>query len=326
MRRRNFLAFVGGAAAAWPVATVAQKALPIIGFLSLLSRDESAERIQAFNRGLSETGYVDGRNFSIEFRFADGDYRQIALMAADLVQRRVKVIVANTNAAALAAKAATTDIPVVFYIGSDPVQLGLVSSLNKPEGNLTGVFIVTAETVERKRVELLHQAIPTASKLAVLINPGQPASARLIEDTTAAARAFGLTVRIINVRSRGDLDGAFTTYKDSQAEGLLISPDLSFFGWSKELATLTLQHGAPAIGQWREFVSAGGLMSFGSSFTDSFRQIGLYTGRILHGERPSDLPVQQTTKVDLVVNLKTAKVLGVNLPLALLGRADEVIE
>ncbi len=326
MKRREFIALLSSVAAAWPVTTGAQPSLPVIGFLSLLSRDESAERIQAFGRGLGETGYTDGRNVRIDFQFADGDYKTIQRMVADLVQRRVNVIVANTNAAALAAKATTGDIPIVFYIGTDPVRVGLVSSLNRPEGNLTGVFIVTAETVDRKRVELLHQVIPTARKLAVLINPGQPASAHVIEDTNAAAQAFGLEARIINATSQNDLEGVFRQYKQSQAQALLISPDLSFFSWSKELAALSLRHGVPAIGQWREFVSAGGLMSYGSSFTDSFRQIGTYTGRILRGERPSDLPVQQTTKVDLVVNLKTAKALGIDFPLSLLGRADELIE
>ncbi len=325
MKRREFIALIGGVAA-WPVTTGAQPSLPVIGFLSLLSRDESAERIQAFNRGLSESGYTDGTNVRIDFQFANGDYKKIQPLVAGLIQRRVSVIVANTNAAALAAKAATREIPIVFYIGSDPVRLGLVNSLNTPESNLTGVFIVTADIVERKRVELLHQAIPMASKLAVLINPGQPASAHVIEDTTVAAHSLGLEAQIIHATNQNDLEGVFDQYNEAQAQALLISPDLSFFSWSKELAALSLRHGVPAIGQWREFVSAGGLMSYGSSFTDSFRQVGIYTGRILHGERPSDLPVQQTTKVDLVVNLKTAKALGVSFPLSLLGRADEVIE
>ena len=326
MRRREFIT-LGGAAAAWPLAARAQhESMPIVGFLSFLSRAKSTDRLHAFERGLGDEGYVDEKNVAIDFQSANGRYEQIAGIITDFVRGRVDVIVVNTNAAALAAKAATTDIPIVFYIGSDPVQLGLVESLNRPGGNLTGVFIVTATEVEQKRLELLHQAVPGAKKVAILVNPASPTSAGLLKDHLAAAKALDLEISFLYAKSEADLDAAFAEYKSSQARALLISPDLSFFGLSKKIAALAAHDSVPAISQWREFVLAGGLMSYGSSFTDSFRQIGVYTGRLLRGEKPISLPIQQTTKVDLVVNLKAAKALGIDLPMTLLGRADEVIE
>jgi putative ABC transport system substrate-binding protein len=327
MRRREFIAVLGSTPA-WPLAARAQQsAMPVIGFLSFLSsRDESADRIRAFGQGLSETGYVEGKNVTIDFRWANDQYGQLPALAADLVQHRVDVIVANTNAAALAAKAATKQIPVVFYIGSDPVKLGLVDNLNRPDGNLTGVFIVTGQEVELKRLEFLHQSVPSTKKLAILVNPTSPNSANLIRDAMAGAQMFGLEMAVLNAANERELDAAFVSLQTVQAGALLISSDLSFFRWTKALAALSLRDTVPAINQWREFASAGGLMSYGSSFTDSFRQVGNYVGRILRGEKPSDLPVQQSTKVDLVLNLKTAKTFGITFPLPLEGRADEVIE
>jgi putative tryptophan/tyrosine transport system substrate-binding protein len=326
MRRRDFVT-LAGSAAAWPLAARAQQSPnPVIGFMTLLSREESADRIRAFQQGLSETGYVDGKNVTIEFRSVKEEYGQFPTIAADLVWRSVDVIVANTNGAALAAKSATSSIPIVFYIASDPVKLGLVDSLNKPGDNLTGVFIVTAQEAEQKRLELLHQTVPSANKMAALIKSGSPNLETLIRDIAAGAKTLGVEMQILGAQSEPDLDDAFAKLKTSQVGALLISADLAFFSWSKRLAELTTRNAMPAINQWREFVSAGGLMSYGSNFTDTFRQIGIYTGRILHGEKPGDLPIQQSTKVDLVVNLKTAKALGVTFPLTLLGRADEVIE
>jgi putative tryptophan/tyrosine transport system substrate-binding protein len=327
MRRREFISLLGGAAVSRPLAVRAQQTTtPVIGFLSFLSRDKIADRMAAFAEGLSEAGYADGKNVAIDFRSAEGHYENFPQLAADLVKGRIDVIVANTNAAALAAKAATANIPIVFYIGSDPVQIGLVASLNRSGNNLTGVFIVTAQEVEQKRLELLHEAIPSARKLGILINPASPNSANIVKDAEAGARALGLETQVFNATTLGDLETVFGSYRASQAGALLIASDLSFFSWSKQLAALTTRDAVPAINQWREFALAGGLMSYGSSFTDSFRQIGTYTGRILHGEKPANLPVQQTTKVDLVVNLKSAKAFGVTFPLSLLGRADEVIE
>jgi putative ABC transport system substrate-binding protein len=327
MSRRDFIKLLGSASIVSPLVARAQPtAMPVIGFLSFLSRDEIADRLRAFGRGLSETGFVEGQNVTIDVQSANDDYEQLPALAAQLVQRGVNVIVANTNAAALAAKAATTDIPIVFYIGSDPVQLGLVKSLNRPGSNLTGVFIVTAQEAEQKRLELIHQTLPSAKKVALLINPESPNSNNLAKDVSAAASTLDLEMTILKVENERDLDEAFARYKALQAEALMISSDLSFFRWSKRLAALTIRDAVPAINQWRDFVLAGGLMSYGSSFADSFHQIGIYAGRILRGEKPADLPVQQTTKLDLVVNLRTAKALGISFPLTLLGRADEVIE
>jgi putative tryptophan/tyrosine transport system substrate-binding protein len=325
MRRREFIPLLV-TAAAWPLAARAQQSAAQIGFLSFLPRDKIEDRLKAFGEGLGEAGYADGKNVTIEFRSADGDYSRFPAMAADLVKNKVDVIVANTNAAALAAKAATANIPIVFYIGSDPVQLGIVDSLNRSGNNLTGVFIVTAQEVEQKRLEILHEAVPSARKLGILINPTSPNSANLVKDAERGARALGLETQAFYAVSMGDLETVFASYRTSQCGALLMAADLSFFNWSKQLAALTTRDAVPAINQWREFALAGGLMSYGSNFTDSFRQIGVYTGRILRGEKPTNLPVQQTTKVDLVVNLKAAKALGVNFPLSLLGRADEVIE
>jgi ABC-type uncharacterized transport system substrate-binding protein len=327
MRRRKFITLLGGATATWPIAALAQQpAMPVVGFLSFLSRDELADRMRAFGEGLGERGFIEGKNVGIEFRSAEGHYERFPALATDLVERQVDVIVANTNGAALAAKAATVKIPTVFYIGIDPVQIGLVEGLNRSGNNLTGVFIVTAQEVERKRLEFLHQVVPSVRKLGVLINPTNPNTVNIIENDTEGAQSLGLETQFFNASNVNDLDAAFSGYRASQAGALMIATDLTFFNWSKQLAELTFQNAVPAISQWREFALAGGLMSYGSSFTDSFRQIGNYTGRILQGEKPTDLPVQQTTKLDFVVNLKTAKAFGITFPLSLSGLATEVIE
>ena len=327
MRRREFITLVGGAAATWPLAARAQQpTMPVIGFVNAASSKGYERSLSAFLEGLSEAGYVDGHNVVIEYRWAEGRSDRIPAMVADLVHRQVAVIAATSTPAALAAKAATTTIPIVFEMGGDPIQLGLVPSLNRPGGNVTGVTQLNVE-VAPKRLQLLHEMIPTASVVALLINPGNPSVAEpQLSQMLSAARTLGLELHVLNASTEHDFDEVFAKLSQLRAGGLVIEADPFFISRNDQLAALTVRHAVPAIFQFRAFAAAGGLMSYGGSLTDSYRLAGVYTGRILKGEKPADLPVQQVAKVDLVINMKTAKALGLTVPLPLLGRADEVIE
>ena len=328
MTRREFITLLGGAAIAWPlVARAQQSTMPVIGFLGSASSDLWASRLRTFHQGLSETGYVEGRNVAIEYRWAQGQNDHLPQMAADLGRRQVTVIAApGSTPATLAAKAATAVIPIVFEIAADPVQLELVASLARPGGNITGVTSLNAE-VGPKRLELLHELVPTATVIGLLVNPTNP---NLAEPTTknlqAAAGTLGLQVHVLHASSDAEVDAVFATLLRLRAGALVIGADPFFSSRLEQLAALTVRHAVPTVYQTREFTAAGGLMSYGASFTDTFRAVGIYTGRILRGDKPADLPVQQTTKVELFLNLKTAKALGLEVPRTLIARADEVIE
>jgi putative ABC transport system substrate-binding protein len=291
------------------------------------SAQSFARPLSAFLKGLGETGYVEGRNVAIEYRWAGDRSDQLPAMVDDLVRRQVSVLaVLGSTPAALAAKAASTTVPIVFTIAGDPVQVGLVASLNRPGGNLTGVVTLNVE-IAPKRLELLHELFPTATSFALLVNPANPALAEPVsEHVQAAARMLGVKLHVLHVSSEPELDAALGTAARLQVAGLMIGPDAFFNSRIEQLAALTSRHALPAVYQWREFAAAGGLLSYGSSITDVYRQVGVYTGRILKGEKPADLPVEQTTKVELFVNLKAAKAFGITVPTALLVRADEVIE
>ena len=327
MKRREFITLLGGAAASWPIAARAQQpAMPVIGFLSGESPDLFAYLARAFREGLKGTGYVEGEDVAIEYRWADGQYDRLPALVADLIRRQVNVIAANSPAPVLAAKAATTTIPIVFATGYDPVATGLVASLARPGGNLTGVTSLTAE-VGPKRLELLHEVVPTATAIAVLVNPAAGLLAETISrDLHAAARTLGLRLHVLHASAARDFDTVFATLGQLRVGGLVIGSDPFFNSQTEQLAALAIRHAVPTIYQYREFAAAGGLMSYGGSLTDMYRQVGVYTGRILKGEKPADLPVQQSTKVELFINFKTAKALSLTVPLPLLARADEVIE
>jgi putative tryptophan/tyrosine transport system substrate-binding protein len=326
MERRDFITLVGGAAVAWPVAARAQRpAMPVVGFLHQVSPDTYPKAMAEFRQGLKEAGYVEGQNVRIEYRFAEGQYNRLPALAADLVQRQVTVIAAMTGPSARAAKAATSTIPIVFQSGSDPVEVGLVTSLNRPGGNMTGVTNLNVE-VGPKRLELLHELIPTATIMALLVNPRSPSAEAQSRDLQTAAQTLGLQLHVLRASNEHDFDSIFAALAPLRASGLLIATDGLFNSRMERLAALAARHALPAISPFSEFAAAGGLMSYGGSRRDLHRQVGLYAGRILNGEKPADLPVQQATKVELVINLKTAKALGLTVPLTLLGRADEVIE
>jgi putative ABC transport system substrate-binding protein len=327
MKRREFITLLGGAAATWPLGARAQQPLmPVIGFLGGESPDVYADRLRGFRQGLSETGYVEGRNVAVEYRWAEGRNDRLPALAADLARRSVSVIVTGGGfPAALAAKAASTTIPIIFHVGNDPVQLGLVASLNRPGGNLTGVNSLNSE-LGPKQLELVHELVPTATNLVALSNATNPGNIVGSKNLEAAAHTLGLQLHVLHASSERDFDTVFASLAQLRPGGLVIAADPFLESRSEQLASLALRHALPAIAQLREFVAAGGLMSYGGSMRDQLRQIGVYTGRILKGEKPADLPVQQSTKVDLIVNLKTAKALGLTFPLALIASADEVIE
>ncbi len=329
LKRREFITLLGGmVGAAGPLAARAQQpALPVIGFLSNASPESYEIRLRAFRQGLTETGFVEGQNVAIEYRWATGDNEKLSTLAAELVRRQVAVIVSGGGTpSALAAKEATPTIPIVFAVAANPVHVGLVARLNKPGGNLTGVTNLNAE-VGPKRLEILRELLPAATNIAVLINPTSRGTADLfLQDLSTAARTIGMQLHVVQVSTDAELESAFTELSKLRANALVVSPDVFFNTRSDRLAALSLRHAIPSIYQYRRFAAAGGLVSYGSDDADSYRLVGIYTGKILKGDKPGDLPVQQSTKVELIVNLKTAKTLGVTVPLSLLGRADEVIE
>ncbi len=326
MKRREFITVLGGAAAAWLVAARAQQpAMPVIGFLAGQSREGRAYLAAALKQGLGETGYIEGQNASIEYRWAENHYDRLPALAAELVARKVAMIVAGPLPAALAAKAATADIPIVFAIGGDPVQSGLVATLNRPGGNVTGVSFFTT-TLEPKRLELLQEVTPNVAVIATILNPKSLDYDNQVRDVQAAARSIGQQIVILNASSEREIETAFATVVQQRVGAVLIGSDPFFTDRRNQLVGLAAHHGIPAIYQWREFAEAGGLMSYGTSLADAYRSVGTYAGRILKGTKSADLPVQQSTKIELVINLKTARALGLTFPLPLSGRADEVIE
>jgi len=326
IQRREFITLVGSVAA-WPLAARAQQpSLPKIGVLCSKSPREEARLLARFRQGLNEIGYVEGHNVAIEYRWAEDQNDRLQALAVDLVRRQVTVIATpGSHPAALAAKAATTTIPIVFTTSGDPVQLGLVSSMSRPGSNITGVTSMGVE-LGPKQLEVLHELVPTATTMALLINPGSPAIAEATtKQMQAAARTLGLNLQVVHASTELDFDTVFATLIQ-RAGGLVIGPDAFFTARTEELGALALRHRVPAIYQYPEFAAAGGLMSYGASIADLYRQAGVYVGLILKGEKPADLPVRQSTRVELIVNLKTAKALGLTVPLTLLGRADEIIE
>jgi putative ABC transport system substrate-binding protein len=327
MRRRKFIRLLSGAAVGWPLAAHAQQsAMPVIGFLNGGSADSSRYNVRAFHKGLRETGYVEGQNVAIEYRWAEGHNDRLPLLTADLVRRQVTVVTTGGTPAALAAKAATTTIPIVFEMGSDPVRLGLVASLSRPGGNITGVTNVSV-AVGPKQLELMDELLPTATIMALLINPTNPAIADAISrDVQATARTLGLQLHVLHASTEQDFEAAFSSVVQLRAGGLLISSDLFFNSRINQAAALMFRHAVPTIYPIREFVEVGGLMSYGSRFADAFRLVGRYTGRILKGEKPADLPVVESAEVELIINLKTANALGITIPPSIMVRADEVIE
>jgi putative tryptophan/tyrosine transport system substrate-binding protein len=325
MRRREFVQLAAGVVMVWPLAARAQQnAMPVIGFLSSTSPEAYTSRVAAFRRGLSEAGYVEGQNVAIEYLWAEGHYDRLPAMATDLVRRQVAVIAAITSPTALAAKAATTTIPIVFEMGTDPVEAGLVASLNHPGGNLTGVSLLNVELAP-KRLELLHEVAP-APIIGLLVNPDNRNSEIISRDVQSGAHTLGLQLHILQAREEREFETVLDKLTELRAGGLVIGSDPFFNTQSERLAGLLLRRKIPAIYQYHEFVVAGGLMSYGGNITEPFRQAGIYTGRVLAGEKAGELPVVQSTKIELIINLKTAKALGLTLPLAILGRADEVVE
>ena len=326
MRRRAFIEGIAALGVAWPLGTRAQQSsMPVVGYLGPGSAQSDAFRVTGFRQGLKEAGYVEGQNLKIEYRFAEDHYDRLPAMATDLVRHQVAVIVATSASASLAAKAATKTLPIVFETAGDPVKLGFVGSLSRPGGNLTGVTQLGEEEAP-KRLELLRELLPTARVMALLVNPAESLSESQVPVSLAAAETLGLELHVLNASIERDFDAAFEKLTELRAGGLTIGGSAFFTGHIEQLAALTVRHRIPAIYQRREFAAAGGLMSYGTDIAETHRLVGIYTGRVLKGEKPADLPVQQATKVELYVNLKTAKALGLTVPISLLGRANEVIE
>ena len=327
MRRRDLFKVIGTLATAWPLAVRAQQAtMPVIGFLCATTAEGYAAPLAAFRRGLAEAGFIEGRNVAIEYRWAEDQNDRLPALAADLVRNQVTVIVAAGTPATLAAKAATSTIPIVFYIGVDPIEAGLVTSLARPGGNITGVTNLNADLVP-KRLQLVHELAPTASVIALLVNPTSPTLAETsMKEARVAAQTLGLQLHVLHASTERDLDEAFRTSVQLRAGALVISPDTSFNSLSKQFGALTLRYGMPTMYQFREFAAAGGLLSYGGDVSEFNRQTGILTGRILKGEKPADLPVQQSAKMELFINLKTAKALGLTIPQSVLVRAVELIE
>jgi putative ABC transport system substrate-binding protein len=328
MNRREFISVIGGAAAAWPLAARGQQAaLPVVGFLHTASPGPFARYLVAFRQGLAESGYIEGQNVTIEYRWAESRFDRLPELAADLVRRRVSVIATpGGTTGALAAKAATAAIPIVFGIPDDPVKFGLVASLARPGGNVTGINFFTAELVA-KRLGLLRELVPSAVRIVVLVNPGDATNAETtVKNVEAAARTIGLQIQIVNASTADEIDAAFAAFVRERPDALFVAPGAFFNARRVQLATLAASHAIPAAYAVRDYPEAGGLMSYGTSIGDMFRQVGVYTGRVLKGENPADLPVLQPTKFELVINLKTARALGLDVPTTLLARADEVIE
>jgi putative ABC transport system substrate-binding protein len=326
MRRRELMVLLGGALTGSPAARAQQKATPVIGFLGVSSPGPNAQSVAAFHQGLSETGYVEGQNIAIEFRWAEGRYDRLPALAADLVGRRVNVIVTQGGTAvAVAAKNATSTIPIVFIVGGDPVGDGLVASFPRPGANLTGVTIITVELMP-KRLELLAELVPQVSVIALLVNPKSASGERQIKDVQEAAREKQVQLRILEASAENEIDAAFATLVQMRADALVVGADPFFNSRREQIVALAARYAVPAIYEWREFAVAGGLISYGPSFPAVNRQVGVYAGKILNGAKPADLPVEQPTKFELVINLKTAKALGLTVPPSILARADEVIE
>jgi putative ABC transport system substrate-binding protein len=326
MRRRSFISLIGGAVAAWSdLARAQQVPTPVVGFLGTGTPESTTSELTGFRRGLSEAGYVEGRNLTVEYRWSEGQKGRLSTLAADLVHHQAGVIAVAGNTVAQIAKAATAFIPIVFQVGNDPVASGLVASLARPGGNVTGVTTLSAEIVA-KRLELLHELVPAASSIALLVNPANRDSENSKRDAEVAARRLGLQLNVIPASSPDEIDAAYKSVGRMQAGAAVVAPDEFFNSRSEQLAALALKYAVPTTYQYRKFAASGGLMSYGANITDAFRLVGVYTGRILKGEKPADLPVQQASKLELIINLKTAKVLGVSVPPSLVVAADEVIE
>jgi putative ABC transport system substrate-binding protein len=326
--RREFITLLGSAAATWPLAGRAQQReqMPVVGLLNSGSLHERVHLIAAFRQGLGESAYVEGRNVAIEFRWAEGQYDRLPALAADLVRRQVAVIAATGDTvSSLAAKGATTTIPIVFVIGGDPIAVGLVPSFSRPGGNITGVSVISS-ALAAKELELLHEIVPNAAVVGAVLNPDNPSVKRELSDLQSAARILGVQLVAQYANTESGIEAAFATLLQQRAGALLIEPDAYFLDRREQLVALAARHAVPAIYSRREFAAVGGLMSYGTSLADAYRQAGVYVGRILKGTKPADLPVMQSTRFELVLNMKTAKALGLTFPLSLLGRADEVIE
>jgi putative tryptophan/tyrosine transport system substrate-binding protein len=324
VKRRDFIAFIGSAAA-WPLAASAQQAMPVVGFLYPTSPDAIPDRVRGFRQGLKDVGFADSENVAIEYRSADGQFDRLPALAAELVRRQVAVIAAGNLASALAAKAATTTIPIVFVVAADPVRLGLVASLARPGGNLTGINFFNVE-VTAKRLELLRELVPGATRVAVLVNPANPATETTLRDVEPAARAMGLQLQVLKAGTSREIDAAFATFVRERPDALFVGGDSFFVSRRFQLVNLASRHAVPATFSNRDFAEVGGLISYGANPADAYRQVGVYAGRILKGAKPADLPVVQSTKLELVINAQTARTIGLTVPDKLLATADEVIE